>query len=466
MTRSFDLNRRSALLAGAGLGLSVTFLGRQAFAASEGDLARRKLVVFVCRGAMDGLSVSPPIGDANYAGLRGDIAIAGFGQPNGALQLDGTFGLHPKLTAVHALALKGQARIAPAIATPDRARSHFEAQDVLETGVPEVDNTGSGWLNRAMEALSATRKVDAISVGAQAPLILRGKLQAASWSPGGYKDRDARLPAILTDLYAGDPLLSPALASGLQTEAMAKVATAMPDEADPLMTGAAQGVDPMAPQPAVNTAMQAAPAADMQSGQGAYAQAGGAQGAGAQSVQRYTAQATQQAIEAARKIGVTLANFMTEPNGPQIAAVSIDGFDTHANQGGADGQLANRLHGLDAVLDGLSSGLGPEWSNTVVVVATEFGRTARINGTKGTDHGTASTALVLGGNLKRGGIIGDWPTLQQAKLFENRDTAPTMDMRALFKGVLAEQLGVDRRALDTTVFPDSASVAPATGIVA
>jgi uncharacterized protein (DUF1501 family) len=453
MTRSFDLNRRSALLAGAGLGLSVTFLGRQAFAASQGDMAKRKLVVFICRGAMDGLSVSPPIGDSSYAGLRGDIAIPGFGQPNGALPLDSTFGLHPKLAAVHALALKGQARIAPAIATPDRARSHFEAQDVLETGVPEVDNTGSGWLNRAMESLNATRKVDAISVGAQAPLILRGKLQAASWSPGGYKDRDARLPAILTDLYAGDPLLSPALASGLQTEAMAKVATSMPDETDPLMTGAAQTADPMAPQPAVNTAMQAAPAASMQAG-------------GAQSVQQYAAKATQQAVEAARKIGVTLANFMTEPNGPQIAAVSIDGFDTHANQGGADGQLANRLHGLDAVLDGLSSGLGPEWDNTVVVVATEFGRTARINGTKGTDHGTASTALVLGGSLKRGGIIGDWPTLQQAKLFENRDTAPTMDMRALFKGVLAEQLGVDRRALDTTVFPDSASVAPAAGIIA
>ena len=442
MTRSFDLNRRSALLAASGLGLSVTFLGRQAFAASEGDMAKRKLVVFICRGAMDGLSVSPPIGDANYSGLRGEIAIPGFGQPNGALKLDETFGLHPRLATVHALALKGQARIAPAIATPDRARSHFEAQDVLETGVPEVDNTGSGWLNRAMEALSATRKVDAMSVGAQAPLILRGKLQAASWSPGGYKDRDARLPTILTDLYAGDPLLSAALASGLETEAMAKIATAAP-AADPMMASATMA-DPMAMQTA-----------------GAAAAPGGAP-----SLQGYAAQVGQQAIDAARKIGVTLAKFMTEPNGPQIAAVSLDGFDTHANQGAADGQLANRLRGLDAVLDGLSSGLGPEWNNTVVVVATEFGRTARINGTKGTDHGTASTALVLGGGLKRGGLIGDWPTLQQARLFENRDTAPTMDMRALFKGVLAEQLGVDRRALDTTVFPNSAGVAPAVGIVA
>ncbi|HEY5007923.1 MAG TPA: DUF1501 domain-containing protein [Caulobacteraceae bacterium] len=440
MTRSFDLNRRAALLAASGLGLSVTFLGRQVFAASEGAMARRKLVVFVCRGAMDGLSVSPPIGDTDYASLRGDIAIPGFGQPNGALKLDETFGLHPKLATVHALALKGQARIAPAVATPDRARSHFEAQDVLETGVPETDNTGSGWLNRAMEALSATRKVDAMSVGAQAPLILRGRLQAASWSPGGYKDRDARLPTILTDLYAGDPLLSAALASGLETEAMARIATAAP-AADPI-TSALILANP--PAMSSDAAMQA----------------------GTASPQASVAQYGEQAIDAARKIGVTLAKFMTEPNGPQIAAVSLDGFDTHANQGAADGQLANRLRGLDAVLDGLSTGLGPEWNNTVVVVATEFGRTARINGTKGTDHGTASTALVLGGGLKRGGLIGDWPSLQQAKLFENRDTAPTMDMRALFKGVLAEQLGVDRRALDTTVFPNSAAIAPAVGIVA
>jgi uncharacterized protein (DUF1501 family) len=441
MNRDLDLNRRAALAAMGGLGISITFLGRQAFAASEGELAKRKLVVFVCRGAMDGLSVSPPIGDANYAGLRGDIAIAGFGQPNGALKLDGTFGLHPRLEAVYALAQRGEARIAPAIATPDRARSHFEAQDVLESGLPATEAT-SGWLNRAMQALGGTRHVTAMSVGPQAPLILRGPIEAASWSPGGYKASDQRLPGILTDLYAHDPLLSQALASGIETAAMAAVATAP----DPQSMGAAQ------------LAAMAAPA--QQQPADAMTQAG------PQSVQRYAAQVNQAAADAARKLGVTLAKFMTEANGPQIAAVSVDGFDTHANQGGADGQLATRLRGLDAALDGLSSGLGPEWKNTVVVVATEFGRTARINGTKGTDHGTASTALVLGGGLKHGGIIGDWPTLQQAKLFENRDTAPTVDMRALFKGVLAEQLGVDRRALDTTVFPDSGQVAPLTGIVA
>ncbi len=177
------------------------------------------------------------------------------------------------------------------------------------------------------------------------------------------------------------------------------------------------------------------------------------------------AQAGRNAALAAHTLGTTLAKFMIEPNGPQIAAISIDGFDTHANQGAAEGQLANHLAYLDAAIDGLVTGLGPEWDSTVVLVATEFGRTARINGTKGTDHGTGSTALVLGGRLKRGGIIGDWPTLQPARLFENRDTWPALDMRALFKGVLAEHLAVDRRALDTLVFPDSSGIEPVRGIV-
>jgi uncharacterized protein (DUF1501 family) len=171
-------------------------------------------------------------------------------------------------------------------------------------------------------------------------------------------------------------------------------------------------------------------------------------------------------LEAARSMVSTVAKFMTGPNGPQVVAISVDNFDTHANQGAGTGLLATRLAYLDSVLDGLSGGLGEEWRNTVIVVATEFGRTARVNGTGGTDHGTASTALVLGGGLKRGGIIGDWPTLQQARLFENRDTAPTLDMRSLFKGVLSEHMGVDRRALDTSIFPDSQVAQVATGVVA
>ncbi len=424
------LNRRTALAAAAGLGLSVSFLGRAAYAAADGDLARKKLVVIVCRGGMDGLSVSPPIGDPDYASLRKSIAIAPFGAPDGALQLDDTFGLHPSLKAVHRLALAGQARIAPAVATPDRARSHFEAQDVLESGGTLVYGTPSGWLNRTLQSLAPSRKLQALSVGVEAPLILRGTVHAASWSPGGLQSRDARLPMILADLYAHDPLLGPALASGLQTQTMAKAASslAMAQQQSETPPDAMNSMDPASAKPQA-------------------ANLGGNP-------------------EAVRAAGVTVAKFMTAENGPQIVAISVDNFDTHANQGTSRGLLATRLTYLDNLLDGLSDGLGPEWSNTVVVAATEFGRTAHVNGTNGTDHGTASTALVLGGALKRRGVIGDWPTLQPARLFEARDTAPTLDMRALFKGVLVEHLGVERRALDTVIFPDSAAVAPATGVVA
>jgi uncharacterized protein (DUF1501 family) len=434
------LSRRQALAGALGVGITVEFLGRKAFAAADGATETRKLVVVICRGGMDGLSVAPPVGDRNYAALRGAIAIPGFDQPGGALKLDDTFGLHPALPSVHRLALKGEARIAPAIASPDRARSHFEAQDVLENGATAAYGADTGWLNRALQVMGPG-KVKAISVGATAPLILRGGIEAASWSPGPGAGRDSRLPGILQDLYAGDPMLSRALASGLATEAMAQVAnadaTAALSQADS-MSGAADSAGAPAP---------AAPGAEM---------AGGP-----------ALQATlRQGLPAARKLGATLAGFMIQPGGPQIAAVSIDGFDTHANQGASQGQLATRLAYLDAALDGLADGMGPGWKDTAVVVVTEFGRTARINGTAGTDHGTASTALLLGGALKRGGIVGDWPTLAQGKLFEDRDTAPTLDMRGLFKGLLVAQYGVDRHALDTVVFPDSAAVAPATGIIA
>jgi uncharacterized protein (DUF1501 family) len=405
-------SRRGVLVGAASFGLSLQLLALPAVAA-DADLAKRKVIVVICRGGMDGLSVAPPVGDPEYRGLRGALALNGT-----ALPLDGTFGLHPALTSVQALAQAGEARIAPAIATPDRARSHFEAQDVLETGAAGVYTASSGWLNRAVEALSAHRKVDALSVGPTAPLILRGKAPTASWSPGRTVDAEARLPTLLQDLYRNDPLLGPALARGLATEVMAKAAAADMGAQAPSMTAQA---------PATNTP-----------------------------------QLVRQGREAARSLGVSLAGFMREPGGPQVAAISLDGFDSHANQAGL---LNTRLAYMDAVLDGIHTGLGAEWKNTVVVVATEFGRTARINGTSGTDHGTASTALLLGGALKKGGIVGDWPTLKANALFENRDVAPTLDMRGLFKGVLAEHMGLDRAVLERDVFPGSAAAKPVAGLV-
>jgi uncharacterized protein (DUF1501 family) len=411
-SRPLAPTRRGLLATAAGFGLSLQLLAAPATAA-DSALNKKKVIVVICRGGMDGLSVAPPIGDGEYRGLRGALALN-----DTALPLDGAFALHPQLTAVHAMAKAGEARIAPAVATPDRARSHFEAQDVLETGAAGVYSTTSGWLNRAVETLSTHRKVDALSIGPTAPLILHGKAPTASWSPGRGADAEARLPSLLQDLYRNDALLGPALARGLATEAMAKEATAGLDGGQPAMMA----------------------------GNG---KAGG--GAGAQ-----------QGREAARTLGQSLAGFMREPGGPTVAAISLDGFDSHAGQANL---LTQRLAYLDAVLDGVHTGLGPEWKNTVVLVATEFGRTARANGTGGTDHGTGSTALVLGGALKPGGIVGDWPTLKQQALYENRDVAPTLDMRGLFKGVLAEHMGVDRAALDRVVFPDSAAAKPVAGLV-
>ncbi len=390
-------SRRTVLA--AGFGLSLHFAALPALAAAD----RRKLVMVICRGGLDGLSLAPPVGDPDYAALRG-----AFGFESTALKLDDRFALHPALASVHALARSGQARLVPAVATPDRARSHFEAQDVLESGGAVVYGTASGWLNRAVGVLAARAPVSALSVGPTAPLVLRGPAPAASWTPGFAVDSTARLPTMLQDLYTDDPLLGPALAQGLATEDMARAA--MADEA-------------MAP-----------------TSPGGGAKAG---------------------VESARRLGQTTAGLMREAGGPRIVALSLDGFDTHANQ---PAQLAPRLAGLDALLDGLHEGLAEDWRDTVVVVVTEFGRTARINGTGGTDHGTASTALVLGGGLKGGGIIGDWPGLRTAALFENRDLAPTLDMRSLFKGVLADQFGLERAVLDTTVFPDSAGARVLTGL--
>ena len=298
-----NLTRRSALLRALGVGVSIQLFGGRALAGVDGALADKRLVVIICRGGLDGLSLSPPVGDPAYARLRGPIAIAAFGESGGALKLDETFGLHPSMAAVHALAMKGQARIAPAVATPDRERSHFEAQDVLESGGTVAYGTGSGWLNRAVQALGPARQPRALSIGTTAPLVLRGEIQAASWSPGGLAGADPRLPAILQDLYASDPLLGPALASGLSAQSMAHLATSeVAAELDrspaAAMTAPADSASPLAHK-------------------------GG--------------------VDQGRRLGATLAGFLTQPDGPRVAAVEMDGFDTHAGQGAAVGQLACRV---------------------------------------------------------------------------------------------------------------------------
>lgn len=376
MTR-LNLNRRGLLAAG----LSLTFAGR-AVAQSRGP--RRKLVVMVARGAMDGLSVTVPTGDANYHRLRGDLAV------EGALPLSDGFGLHPSLAGLHAMHAAGQMRWAPAVAIPARIRSHFDAQDVLENGGEGLRQASDGWLNRALALTGGT----GLSIGPQTPLILRGSAPTSSWAPGGRVESGDRIAAQLQDLYVDDPMLATNLARGLETEAMA-----------------------------------------MQVGDGTPLRRNDVNG-----------------------LGQAVARLMTGETGADIVALSVEGWDTHARQ---TAQMALRLTGLDQIIGGLHDGLGDAWSNTVVVVATEFGRTARANGTGGTDHGTASTMLLAGGALTSGGPIGDWPTLADNRLFEGRDLAPTLDVRSVFKGLLRDHIGIDRAALDARVFPDSAAEAPA-----
>jgi uncharacterized protein (DUF1501 family) len=374
-----------------GLCASVSLFGFRAFAAPL--RSGRKLVVIIARGGMDGLSLAPPVGDPNYAVFRGAVAIPA----DQALKVDGTFGLHPKLETLHSLMMAGEARIAPAVALPDHLRSHFEAQDLLETGGARIYAASTGWLNRALQALGTAPAANALAIGAQQPLILRGPIQAQSWSPGSSPSAEAeRIAAMLQDLYAGDHLLGPALAAGLRTEAMA--------------ASLGMGQIPGSGSP--------------------------------------------------HDLASAAVKFMLADGGPSIAVMSLDGFDTHAGQGAVEGQLAARFGGLDQALQGLHDGLGDEWRSTLVLVATEFGRTAKVNGTGGTDHGTASAMVLAGGALKSGGLIGDWPTLDEGRLLEARDLMPTLDIRSVFKGVLRDHLGVDRRAVEELVFPQSAG-APA-----
>lgn len=372
----FALNRRGILAAG----LSLTFAGH---AAAQTRGPRRKMVVMVARGAMDGLSVTVPTGDANYRHLRGDLAV------EGTLPLSEGFGLHPSLAGLHAMHTAGQMRWAPAVAIPARIRSHFDAQDVLENGGEGLRQATDGWLNRALGLTGGT----GLSIGPQTPLILRGAAPTSSWAPGGQIESGDRIASLLQDLYVDDPMLATNLARGLETEAMA-----------------------------------------MQVGDGAPLRRNDVNG-----------------------LGQAVARLMTGETGADIVALSVEGWDTHARQ---TPQMAQRLTGLDQIIGGLHDGLGGEWANTVVVVATEFGRTARANGTGGTDHGTASTMLLAGGALTPGGPIGDWPTLADNRLFEGRDLAPTLDVRSVFKGLLRDHIGVDRAALDARVFPDSTAEAP------
>ncbi len=375
-----------------------------------------RLLIVVLRGGLDGLAAVAPVGDPDYARLRAAIALPTTGEDAG-LPLDGFFALNAAMPALHALYQKREALILHAVHSPYRGRSHFDGQDVLESGLAGTGRIEDGWLNRALLQLPAVGKANprGLAIGAVVPLLMRGKAPALSWIPkvNNLPLRDSTI-ARLMDLYAEtDPVLAKAFAEGME---ISRVADA----------GAPAAAQPQAP----------------------------AQLPAARLNREFT-----EAAEAAAK-------FLSTPEGPRIGVLSYNGWDTHANEGPIKGQLAVRLGGLDAAIRALESGMGPAWQETIVAVVTEFGRTARVNGTQGTDHGMATVALLAGGAVKGGRILADWPGLTEAALYEGRDLKPTRDLRAVLKGVLRDHLGVPDGALGAGIFPDSASAKPVDGLVA
>jgi len=365
----------------------------------------------------------PPYGDPGYAALRGELAIKAPGATNGALKLTDVFGLHPSLAFMHESYLARQAVVFHAIASPYRERSHFDGQDVLENGCARAHATQTGWLNRALAA-SQTRaqagKEVGVALGQNVPLLMRGPAAVASWSPSKLAALDEDTLQRITDLYAADPVLSVRLADALATDAIATEDQSM----------LANGEE------------------DQPGGLLARRDKQAARGAG-----RYA-----EIIRAA-------ASFLRRDEGPHVAVFDTTGWDTHANEGAAQGQLALRLTALDSGLRMLKEQVGSVWSNTAVFIATEFGRTAATNGTRGTDHGTGAAAFLVGGAVNGGRVVADWPGLSARALYQGRDLKPTLDLRAALKGLLADALHVPGAALERDVFPDSTAVRPLSGLL-
>ena len=395
-------SRRSVLLAGGAL-FGASYLPKLAHAADGRD---PRLIVIILRGALDGLSAVAPLGDPDYAALHGAIALTKDGE-HAARPLDGFFGLNPGMPAFERLFKARQAAIIHAVASPYRERSHFDGQDVLESGQAGPGRTQTGWLNRAIEALPRSQRASrsGLAVGAVAPLVMRGSAPVTGWAPTNLPQAEGDLATRLIDLYrTQDPRLGEALTQGLGIDKIA-------------------GRDMGKPVPGGGEAGQM------------------------------------------KAIAEGAARIIAADEGPRVAALAFDGWDTHANEGGATGRLAMLLSGLDAAFAAFEQGLGDKWKSTAIVAVTEFGRTARINGTTGTDHGTGTVAFLAGGAVAGGRVHADWPGLRQAQLWQDRDLRPTTDLRAVLKGLLADHLGLGDTALSDKVFPDSRAVRPLKGLI-
>ena len=378
-------SRRQFLrVAAAGAG-AILVSPRIAFA---NVVSERRFVFVIQRGAADGLNIVVPYAEPAYAKLRGALAI----DPSSAHRLDVSFALHPALTQMATMYADRQALFVHAVASPYRDRSHFDGQNVLETGSASPYQVKDGWLNRLAALLPAARET-AIAFAPTVPMALRGTAAVTSYAPSALPPAPDDLLMRVSQLYDDDAQLRPLWESAMTARGLAGDAGARQDPAS---------------------------------------------------------------------LGKLAAGFLARDDGPRIAMIETGGWDTHSAQ---NARLANQLKALDTMLAALRDGMGPAWSKTTVLVATEFGRTAAANGTEGTDHGTGSVAMVLGGAVAGGRVVADWPGLTPRDLYEARDLKPTASLDALIAGAASEALGLDPHHTARALFGHTAAVKPFSGIV-
>ena len=391
---------KSSGLAMLGLGFAPGFLSR---AVAARTAANKKILLAVFqRGGADGLSMVPPVGDPDYYALRPTLAIARPGEGEGAaLKLDDTFGLHPALSSLAPLYEAGALAIVHAVGSPKPTRSHFDAQDFMEGGIPGA-LAPDGWLNRALqnEAANDPRAFRAVALQSNLPRSLFGSAPAvAMGSVAEFKLRTGRLSDAgarsFEALYASAVDVALRNTGNETFEALRLLEKAKLDEM-PVQHGADYPNSPLG-----------------------------------------------------RRLQ-DVARLIRADIGLEVAATDCGGWDTHVGQGAAQGQLAARLKELGDSLAAFAVDLGDSMADVCVVTMTEFGRTVRENGNRGTDHGTASLMFVMGGGVRGRRVIGQWRGLREPNLFEGRDLAMATDFRAVLSEILASHLGISRLA---PVFP-------------
>lgn len=380
------MDRRGFITAGVCATLSVA-TPRMLFARAA---TQRRFVFIIQRGAADGLATLAPAGDPAFAAARGPLA-EDFAE---AARLDAMFALHPALRSMAGLYAQGEVLFAHAIASAYRDRSHFDGQNVLETGGPAPYRLRDGWLNRLLGVLPRSDR-QGIALAATVPMALRGPVAVASHAPSALPEASDDLVARVAEMYEDDPQLHALWAQASATREL---------------TG------------------------DMQTSTGRNAAAS----------------------------GELAAKLLLPVDGARVAMIEMGGWDTHAQQ---RPRLAAQLRSLDALLGALRTGLGGLWADTLVLVATEFGRTVAVNGTGGTDHGTASLAMLAGGNVHGGRVLADWPGLAAADLHEGRDLKATLRLEQFTAGALADHFGVDPARLSRALFPQAAIGRPMEGLV-